>query len=273
MSFTPQRKLKRRLKKFVIVLFGLYVMIGSTLYFLQEKLLFLPTFLEQNYQYQFDFSFEELFLKPAENVNINALHFKAENPKGVILYFHGNAGDLSRWGKIVEYFVDNNYDVLVMDYRTYGKSSGPLSEVAFYDDAQFCYDYLLKQYSETEITLYGRSLGTGIASYIASKNKPKQLILETPYYSILDVAKLRFPVFPLKQLLKYQFPTFKYLPEAICPITIIHGTEDNIVPYSSGKKLSELNISGLNFVTVNGGRHNNLVDFEDYQKTIKAVLK
>lgn len=273
MSFTAQKKLKRRLKKFIIVLFGLYVMIGSAVYFFQEKLLFLPSKLEQNYQYQFKHNFEELFLKTDENATINALHFKVENPKGVILYFHGNAGDLSRWGIIAEYFVAQQYDVLIMDYRTYGKSTGKLSEVALYSDAQYCYDYLSKFYTEDQITLYGRSLGTGIASYLVSINNPKQLILETPYFSILDVAKHRFPIFPTKQLLKYHFPTHQFLPKAKCPITIVHGTDDSIVPYSSGEKLSKLNIKDLNFFTVEGGNHNNLIEFESYHKTIKTILK
>ncbi|WP_370003151.1 alpha/beta hydrolase [Winogradskyella sp.] len=234
--------------------------------------MFLPSTLAQDYKYQFDYPFEELFLKIEDEATINALHFKAENPKGVILYFHGNAGDLSRWGKITEFFVEKRYDVLVMDYRTYGKSIGKLSEDAIYKDAQYCYDYLLERYSENEITLYGRSLGTGIASYLASKNNAKRLILETPYYSILDIAKHRFPMFPVKQLLKYRFPTFQYLPKVKCPITIIHGTEDNVVPFSSGKKLSELE-SDIDFFTVKGGGHNNLIEFEDYHKAIDNVLK
>ena len=257
----------------MIVLFGLYVMIGSALYFFQEKILFLPTTLEQDYKYEFDHNFEELFLVPEEDAVINALHFKVENPKGVILYFHGNAGDLSRWGKITEYFVEKNYDVLIMDYRTYGKSTGKLSEQAIYSDAQYCYDYLLKQYAETEITLYGRSLGTGIASYLASKNNPKQLILETPYYSILDVAEHRFPMFPVKQLLKYHFPTFEYLPKVKCPITLIHGTEDAVVPYRSAKKLEDLKLKNFNFITVETAGHNNLIEFEVYHTTIESILK
>ena len=247
-------------------------MIGSALHFFQEKLLFLPTTLDQSYSYQFDYNGEELCVKPEQNTTINALHFKAKNRKGVILYFHGNAGDLSRWGTVTEYFVEKNYDVLVMDYRTYGKSIGVLSEEAFYNDAQYCYDYLLKQYSEAEITLYGRSLGTGIASYLSSKNNPKQLILETPYYSILDVAEHRFPMFTVKKYLKYRFPTFKYLTKAKCPITIIHGTEDSVVPYSSSKKLLELDLMNLDLVTVDGGNHNDLIEFEDYHETIKRIL-
>ena len=272
MSFTLQKNLNKRLKKFILVLLGIYVMIGSALYFFQEKILFLPTTLEQDYQYSFNYSFEELFLKTDKDAVINAIHFKTENPKGVILYFHGNAGDLSRWGTITEYFAERNYDVLVIDYRTYGKSKGKLSESAMYKDAQYCYDYLMKHYPENKITLYGRSLGTGIASYLASKNQPKQLILETPYYSILDVAKHRFPMFPVKQLLKYRFPTYQYLPEIKCSITIIHGTEDSVVPYSSGKKLSELPIKNLDFITVEGAEHNNLIEFDMYHKVIKTKL-
>ncbi len=268
-----QRRLKNKLRKFILFGLGLYLMIGSLIYFFQEKLLFLPTVLEQDYQFEFQSPFEELFFKTDEDAVINALHFKAESPKGILLYFHGNAGDLSRWGKLTEYFVALNYDVLVMDYRTYGKSSGKLSERAFYEDAEYCYNYLLKDYSESEITLYGRSLGTGIASYVASKHNPRQLILETPYFSIQDVAKDRFPVFPVKPLLKYRFPTFEYLKETSCPITIIHGTDDSVVPYASGKKLGDLHLENLNFVTIEGGQHNNLVAFESYHETIKSCLK
>lgn len=267
-----QKRLKRRLKRTVTVIVAIYLMIGASLYFFQEKLLFLPTKLEQDYKFQFNYPFEELFLKTDEEAVINAIHFKVKKPKGVILYFHGNAGDLSRWGNITEYFVDKDYDVLVMDYRTYGKSTGKLSEDAFYKDAQFCYDYLLKQYSEEDISLYGRSLGTGIASYLASKNNPKQLVLETPYYSILDVAKSRFPVFPVKRLLMYQFPTFKYLPKINNSVTILHGTDDSLVPYSSGKKLDELALKNVNFVTIKGGGHNNLIEFKEYHKAIKSIL-
>ena len=118
MSFIRQKKIKLKLKKALLVLIAFYLMIGTALYFLQEKILFRPTVLSQTHVFKFSHPFEELFFKADDNAVINALHFKAEKPKGVILYFHGNAGDLSRWGIITEYFVDKNYDVLVMDYRT-----------------------------------------------------------------------------------------------------------------------------------------------------------
>ena len=264
----------RKFKKTVFIVLGLYVMLGTTLYFIQEKILFLPTFLEQDYVYEFSENFEEVFLKTKDEAFINAIHFKVPNPKGVILYFHGNAGDLSRWGLIAEYFVQQQYDVFIMDYRTYGKSTGALSEQALYDDAQLCYDYLLEQYSDQDIILYGRSLGTGIATYVASHNNPKKLILETPYYSMLDVAQHRFPMFPLKHLLKYQLPTFEFIKKVTCPIIIFHGTDDNVVPFKSGKKLlDELPKSQAQFIQIDGGNHNNLIEFDAYRSGIETILK
>lgn len=265
---------KRNVKKALILLIGLYIMIGTSLYLLQEKILFRPTVLAQDFVYTFDSNFEELFLKPDNEAVINALHFKAENPKGVILYFHGNAGDLSRWGIITEYFVDKHYDVLVMDYRTYGKSTGPLNEAALYQDAQFCYDYLKDQYRESHITVYGRSLGTGIASYIASKNNPKQLILETPFYNLEDVAKFRFPIFPLKHAMRYRFASHEYISQTKCPIAIVHGTEDRIVPFLSGKKLFEVAPKAFaTFTVVEKGNHNNLIQFDAYHQMIDTLLR
>ncbi len=274
MSFIHQRKAKPRLKRILFILLGLYVMITTSLYFLQERILFLPTVLAQDYEYHFNHPFEELFLKTDENTVINALHFKAENPKGVILYFHGNAGDLSRWGTVAEYFVEKDYDVLIMDYRTYGKSTGKLSEDALYHDAQFCYDYLKDRYAESEITIYGRSLGTGIATYLASKHQPKRLILETPYYSMVDVAKRRFPIIPVKQLLLYELPSFKFIKNVKCSITMFHGTNDKVIPIESAKKLfRSIPNKNITLNIIEGGSHNNLSNFEAYKKVMDKVLK
>lgn len=274
MSNTIQNQTMHRIKIIFLWLLGIYIMIGTTLYFIQEKILFRPTVLEHDYEYQFSQPFEEVFLTMNDGAVINAIHFKTDAPKGVILYFHGNAGDLSRWGLIAESFVELQYDVFIMDYRTYGKSTGKLSEKALYEDAQSCYEYLLKHYDESEITIFGRSLGTGIATHVASQNNPKQLILETPYYSMIDVAQHKFPFLPIKHLLKYKFLTFEYIQNVKCPITIFHGTEDSVVPFESGKKLFDLiEEKNKNFIKVEGGNHNNLIEFEAYRNAIKSLLK
>ena len=272
MSYTVQNRLRRRFKIVVYILFSLYMIIGTSLFFFQEKLLFLPTSLAQDYEFEFSVPFEEVFLNTDDGSKLNAVHFKIESPKGVILYFHGNAGDLQRWGEITAYFTQYNYDVLVMDYRTYGKSTGTLSETALYKDAQLFYDYALNTYPENKIVIYGRSLGTGIATKIAADNDPQQLILETPYSSIADVAKHRFPFFPVKLLLNYKLPTDQFIKDVSCPITIFHGTEDKVVPYKFGKQLVDINLPNLNFITIEGGKHNNIRDYKIYRNVVEALL-
>ena len=270
---TPPNLIKQKLKRIIVISIGLYVVTLATLFVFQEKLLFLSTELDQGYQYQFNSNFEELFLAAQDGAKLNAVHFKAKTPKGVILYFHGNAGDLSRWGAMAKSFVEKEYDVLIMDYRTYGKSTGKLSEAVFYTDAQLFYDYLKQDYNEQDITVYGRSLGTAMAAFLAFKNNPQQLILETPYYSMSDVAAYRFPFFPVKKLLKYKFPCYQYVSKVKCPITIFHGTDDEVVPLMSAKKLfHDAPKSQTEFIVIKGGTHNNLKAFEDYQSKVDCIL-
>ena len=256
----------------LLVIITIYLVLGATLSLLQERLLFLPNELEETYVFNFDIDFEELKLHPESKVLISAVHFKIANPKGIVLYCHGNAGDLTRWGRIASSFTAYGYEVLVWDYRTYGKSKGPLSESAINRDAQYLYNYLHKTFRSEDIILYGRSLGTGVASYLAANNAAQQLILETPFYSITDVAKYRFPFFPVEWLMRYKFPNNEYLPKVHCPITILHGTKDKVVPYRSAQKLKSIGLKGLEFVTIIGGGHNNLSDFEKFHSVIAKCL-
>ena len=265
----------RSARRWAFTLFGSYLIFGFMIYFIQEQFIFLPSRLPENYQYQFDIPFEEFYLHAEDGARLNALHFKAPDAKGVILYFHGNAGNLARWGEITMELTKNyNYDVVVMDYRKYGKSRGSLSEEALHSDGQLFYDYVRKHYDERDIVLYGRSLGTGIASQLAAMNNPQKVILETPYYSMLDIGQRRFPYLPVKWLLKYEFKSFEYVQDISCPIAIFHGTKDEIIPMESGKKLYE-SIPGLNkrFIEVEGARHNNLSGFETFNIGIRQLLE
>nr|WP_298926743.1 alpha/beta fold hydrolase [uncultured Allomuricauda sp.] len=264
----------QKLKRFGIFILTILSLLVLMLYLLQEKLIFLPTQLPVDYEYSFTSEFEEVFLDTPDGARLNALHFKIENPKGLLLYFHGNAGDLSRWGEIASSFVDLQYDVLVMDYRSYGKSTGKLSENALYADAQLFYEYALKTYSDEDIIVYGRSLGASIATHLASNHTPSKLILETPFYSLLDVAQDRFPILPIKQVLKYKMTSFKYIQKVKAPIRIFHGTTDNVVSYESGKRLFDaIPHADKKMYTIKNGNHNNLNEFEDYRDGIKLELE
>ncbi len=273
MIMPNRKKRKPRLKWVLLGIFIVVLLLMGLLQTLQEKLIFLPSKLDIDYQYTFEQPFEELFLTAEDGSKLNALHFKTDAPQGIIVYFHGNAGDLSRWGNITQYFATKNWDVLVMDYRSYGKSSGELSEKAFYADAQLFYDYAKATFDEKKIIIYGRSLGCAMATKVAAENHPLKLILETPFYNLADIAKKRFPFLPVESLLEYRFENNKNIKEVGCPITIFQGTEDDVVPYDSAKKLYvQIEKDKKEFITIPNGNHNNLVEFKEYHQKIDSLL-
>lgn len=272
----------RTLKRGAILLFilaNLYAILCGGLYFFQERMLFHPEQLPKDFVFEFDAPFEEVYKEAKDGVQLHGLHFTVPNPKGVLLYFHGNAGSVRRWGEITQFFTQKGYAVIVMDYRNYGKSDvNPDQEVdreqALYDDSEVWYAFAKANYPESQIHVYGRSLGTTFASYVASKNNPKNLTLETPFYSIEDEAKARFKWLPVKRLLKYSMPSYQFIDEVSCPITIFHGTEDDVVAYEHGQKLfKEITTTPKEFITIPDGGHNNLVTFDAYTDTIDRALE
>ncbi len=267
----------RKLKRAGILLFimgNLYGILCGGLYFFQENLLFLPSILPQEYTYTFSHDYEEIYLDQEDGARLNGLYFKVANPKGTILYFHGNAGDLQRWGEITSFFVAKDYNVIVMDYRGYGKSTGQRSEKMLYADSDLWYAFAKANTPESQLIVYGRSLGTTFATYVASRNNPQNLVLETPFYSIEHEAKSRFPILPVKKLLKFKMPTYTFINEVKAPITFFHGTDDDVVNYDHGQRLfTTLTTNQKEFITIPDGGHNNLVIFPEYLDSIDSVLE
>lgn len=264
---------KKIIAGFGILLLTLYLAACVGLYFMQEKLLFHPPKLDGAYQYQFDAPFKEFNLDAGNSMNINAVKFLApEKAKGLVLFFHGNAGNIQRIGWIADEFTTKGYDCIIMDYPQFGKSTGELTEANLFKMARAFYDNALKDYPAENIVVYGRSLGTGVAAHLAAEVNCKALFLEAPYYSIVDVAQGRFPIFPVGLVAKYPFYTNKALPKVKCPIYAIHGTADNVIPYESPKKLLDLKLPNFKFVTVDGGQHANLPGSVQYESLLTEAL-
>ncbi|MDQ6756453.1 MAG: lysophospholipase, partial [Bacteroidota bacterium] len=166
----------------------IYIIAGYSIliiivYLIQEKFIFKPEKLKQDFLYKYDVPFKELFFDVAPGVKINGLHFYVKDPHGLILYFHGNTRSIKGWAKYAKDFYRYNYDVVLVDYRGFGKSTGRRSEKDLLNDVQVIYEKLAGQYSEQHIIVYGRSLGSGFAAKVASDNKPRYLILDAPYYN------------------------------------------------------------------------------------------
>jgi len=257
---------------FVILVFYCVALLG--LYFFQERFIFQSVKLNPNYSYNFTKSFKEINLKTKDGAILNAVYFKVEKPKGVILYFHGNKGNLQRWGKIASELTRFNYNVFVVDYRGYGKSTGKRSEIQLYADAQHCYDFLKQQFDESKIVVYGRSLGTTFATYIAGKDKPQQLILEAPFNHLSAVPKYWFKYVPYDLLLRYKFNSQEYIKTVSCPITIFHGTKDLVIPIKLGQQLfKSAPAKTTKFITVNKATHHNIGEFEVYKEKMRELLE
>lgn len=260
----------KRVLKFLLALLIVFIFIIGGLYRFQEKFIFLPKDLDEDYTYSFpslasNVSFEELFIAAEDGARLNALYFKVTKPNGLVVYFHGNAHNLSQWGTIASQFTQHNYNVIMLDYRGYGKSTGKRTEENMYQDALTFYKKANELFPESLITVYGRSLGTTFATYVASKNKPRKLILESPFYSLTEVVKTRYPFLPAEKLLKYKFNTGNFVNGVTSRVTIIHGTDDGIVPFSSGEKLFQVFPEDLRkMITIKGGKHNNLATFQEF---------
>lgn len=265
--------IRKYLKKIALWAIGVYLVAGVVLYFVQDKLLFHPEVLPVNYQYKFEVPFQEMLIPVNKKVKLSAVLFKAEKPRGMVLYFHGNSANINRYAKHMPDFTRNGYDVLIMDYREFGKSTGRLTEEALYEDALLMYRVARTRFAPHQIVIYGKSLGTGIAAQLASVRDCRRLILETPYHSIGDVAAEAAPIYPYSLLLNFSLPTYRYLPKVTAPVVMFHGTADETVPYASGKKLKESLKPGDTLFTIRGGKHDNLSEYPFYQQKLDSVLQ
>ena len=251
----------------------LYILPGASLYYFQKKLIFHPVALAADYKFNFDVPFEEIKIPVKKDELLSAVLFKSAAPKGIVIYFHGNARNISFYASKTTDFTRNGYDVLMMDYPTYGKSTGKLVEEKFYEDALLMYTFARKRFSPDSIVIYGRSLGTAVATQLAGVRDCKQLILEAPYYSMSDMARRFAPIFPYSLMLEYRFPTNEFIGQVNAPITIIHGTKDRTVPMASGKKLSALLKPGDKFIPIEGADHNDLEKFTRFHEALDNALK
>ena len=244
----------------------LYLLLAGFFYFFQANFIFQGTVLPKDHVYKFHQQFAEYSIPTSGGETINALLFQSQrdSSKGLILYFHGNAGDLQRWGEYAVDFTKQGYDILMIDYRGYGKSTGKPSEKNLYEDAQNVFEWAKKNIPYTKLVIFGRSLGAGVATNLALTAAPDLLILETPF----DELSTLLYILPAR----FEFPNNANIPKITCRKLIIHGTNDSVVPLSSAIKLKPLLGSEDRFVIIDGGGHNNLRNYPEYHQVLAETL-
>lgn len=266
----------KKLLKMMFVLLGfviLLVFMGViVLYKYQEKFIFLPDKLDSAFKFEFDAKFEEKFIKTSDNEVLHGLLFKCENSRGVVFYLHGNQGAMNSWGFLYNVYLERQYDLFILDYRGYGKSSGRITnENQLLSDSEAAYRYLAGIYPEDKIVVIGHSLGTCPAAYIASKHKPGLLILLSPYYSFKKLVNFKYPAIP-DFLIRYNLPTYQYIKDVNCPVAIFHGRQDNLIPPGMALSLKDLaKLTDKAFILDNLG-HNGMNQNADFLQQLDSLL-
>jgi alpha-beta hydrolase superfamily lysophospholipase len=262
--------------KVVLIIIGavaaLYVLLCAVLYFKQESLLFFPSRLAADYRFRFPGRFEERWFKMADGTRLHGLLFRAPESKGLVFYLHGNGGDVSSWAETAPVYTRLGYDVFFLDYRGYGKSEGRISsQVQLLSDVQTAYRQLLAEYRESRTVILGYSVGTGLATWLAAQEHPKQLILQAPYFSMRDLAARLYPFVP-GFLVRYPLPTNELIMRVRAPIVLFHGDRDEVIYYQSSVRLKALLKPTDQLVLLPGAGHNGMTDNLLYQRTLARIL-
>ncbi len=266
---------KKKVWKWLQIIAIIYVAGGIALYFLQDAILFHPVTLKRNHKLDVPVPHKDISIPLGGTDTLNLIDCQAggDSAKGIVLYFHGNKRNINWYAKYIPYFTRHGYELLMIDYPGYGKSTGKLTEEKLYDWAMKAYTMALTRYPADEIIIYGKSMGTGIAAQLASVRDCKRLILETPYYDFPSVIKAYLPIYPVRRMLHYQLPTYQYLQKVKVPITIFHGTSDWTVRYKNSRRLEKYLKPGDELVTIKGGSHNNLYSYRQTIGKLDSLLQ
>lgn len=247
---------------------GIYVGVGLYLYFNQKNMIFFP---KKNFDAspkEYNLQWENVDIRVSNKENIFGWYFPIADAKAdkVVLFCHGNAGNISDRLPTVKFLVGLKINVFIFDYRGYGKSKGELSEVNVYGDARLGYHWLIheKKFKPKDIFILGRSLGGAVAIDLAKDVECGGLIVESSFTSTMDLGKKMFPWFPIKSLTKYRFDSIDKIDLVNCHLLIAHSPDDDVIPFYMGQALFEKAKEPKKFFHLQG-RHNEIEYLKDPQ--------
>jgi uncharacterized protein len=207
-------------------------------------------------------AYESVAITTADNETLHGWFVSTPSAaKGTILFFHGNAGNISHRMNYLSMFSGLDYNTFIFDYRGYGKSSGSPSESGTYQDASAAWRYLTEEKAipPSDIVLFGESLGGAIAAWLATQHEPRALVLASTFTSVPDLAAQLYPFLPVRLLARFQYSTIDYLQSITCPVLVVHSPQDEIVPFSHGQALFQAASSPKQFLTLQGGHNEGFI--------------
>lgn len=266
------QRLRRRMVKLLILVLVLWSAAITYIWFQQEKLLFHPEPLATNFKFELAYTSEVYIDVPGAKLHALYLHQPAEKSKGIVLFLHGNAGNLETWFTHADFWLTTGYDVLMPDYRGFGKSTGHIeNEAQLNDDVMHMWNFVAANYQGKKHVFYGRSLGTGLAAKLATQVPADLVVLVSSYESMIQMGQEYYPWVP-PFVLRYPLKTNELLPQIQTPILLIHGTNDKLISIDHSRRLLKLNPKAR-LVEIEGAGHGDIHNFDAYTNTLKQALE
>ncbi len=268
MTFTLPRLLA--LGALIAVL--LYAAVMCWVYLRQEKLLFAPVPLASDHPFRVDADVHELSV-PVPGATLSVLHLRLAQPKGVVFFLHGNAGNLDTWFVNTALYRELNYDLVMLDYRGFGKSTGQIeSEAQLHADVDAVWAFVADRYQKGVVRVaLGRSLGTALAARWAVQHQPELTVLVSPYCSMTDMAKEHFPFVP-SRLLRYPLTTCDYMAQLRQPALLIHGEKDALISPQHSERI-QARAPHARLLRIEQAAHNDVHQFDAYTQALHDSLE
>jgi fermentation-respiration switch protein FrsA (DUF1100 family) len=263
---------------FFLGLFGVYAVLGLLLFLFQSHLLYFPNVPSRTIfatPKAIGLGYERVRFLTGDGIRLDGWFVPARKARGVVLFFHGNAGNISHRLDSLRIFNGLGLSTLIFDYRGYGRSEGAPSEEGTYRDAKAAWRYLTdaRKVARERIVFFGRSLGGAVAAHLANQQSPRALILESVFTSVPDIAAQHYRIFPVRWLSRFGYETRKFIRTVRCPVLIVHSRDDEIIPVRHGRELLDAANLPKRFLGLRGGHNDGfLVSGRSYIDGLDAFL-
>jgi hypothetical protein len=269
------RSLKRTIKRMIVSIIIFLLLLNGLMYLRQPNMVFYPLSAHDQTPGNWGLEYEDVFLDADDDIQLHGWFIPREGASKVVLFFHGNAGNISHRGESIKIFHRLGLNVFIIDYRGYGKSTGKPSEKGMYADAKSAWQYLNRErvIYEDDIIIFGRSLGGVIASQLASEVDAGKLIIESAFSSSRDMARKIFPVMSNVIFMRYCFNAVENVKQIQSPILIAHSLDDDIIPFSLGKKIFKAANEPKSFFRMRGDHNSGFLTSQpEYEQELRAFI-
>lgn len=252
----------------LLVVAAAYAALSLALFFYQPKMLYFPSVPSRKVAATpevIGLRYESQTVMTQDGEKLDAWFVPGAEEQGVVLFFHGNAGNISHRLDSIALFHQLGLSVFIFDYRGYGRSSGRPNELGTYRDADAVWAHLTagRGYRPQDIVVFGRSLGGAVAAYTAARYRPRALILESTFTSVPDLAADLYPLLPVRWISRFRYETITHLQRVDAPVLVVHSRDDEIIPFAHGERLYAAAHSRKCALWITGGHNDGLVVSQD----------